>query len=71
MIVRPLDLMTLINFAEQCGALIVPDENDGPEIILDADAFEKFTDQLFQFGLDFGLQCAQDIVDRTKAGGGE
>ena len=69
MIVRPLDLMTLMGIAERCGALIVPDENDGPEIVLDADAFEKFTDQLFQFGLDFGLQCAQEVVDRTKLGG--
>lgn len=70
MIVRPLDLTTLIHIAERHGALVIADEADGPEIIFDADAFERFTDQLFQFGLDFGLQCAQDIVDRTKTGGG-
>lgn len=60
---RPLDLATLLKIAEDCGALVVPDETDGPEIILDADAFERFTDQVFQHGTDFGLQLAQAVVD--------
>ena len=60
---RPLDLQTLLMIAEGCGALVVPDENEGPEIILDADAFEEFTDQVFQHGTDFGLQLAQAVVD--------
>jgi hypothetical protein len=63
MIVRPLDLSTLLKIAEDCGALVVPDEADGPEIVLDSDAFERFTDQVFQRGLDFGLQLAQAVVD--------
>jgi len=63
MISRPLDLQTLLQIAEGCGALIVPDELDGPEVILDSDAFERFTDQVFQRGIDFGLQLAQTLVD--------
>lgn len=63
MIVRPLDLSTLLRMAESCGALVVPDEADGPEVILDSDAFERFTDQVFQHGTDFGLQLAQAVVD--------
>ena len=63
MIVRPLDLSTLLKIAEGCGALVVPDEADGPEIVLDSDAFERFTDQVFQHGTDFGLQLAQAVVD--------
>ena len=63
MIVRPLDLSTLLKIAEDCGALVVPDETDGPEVILDSDTFERFTDQVFQRGTDFGLQLAQAVVD--------
>ena len=63
MIVRPLDLSTLLKIAEDCGALVVPDETDGPEVILDSDAFERFTDQVFSRGTDFGLQLAQAVVD--------
>jgi len=63
MISRPLDLQTLLQIAEDCGALVVPDETDGPEIILDSDAFERFTDSVFQHGTDFGLQLAQAVVD--------
>ena len=63
MIVRPLDLSTLLKIAEDCGALVVPDEADGPEIVLDSDAFERFTDQVFSHGTDFGLQLAQAVVD--------
>jgi two-component sensor histidine kinase len=63
MIVRPLDLSTLLRMAESCGALVVADETDGPEVILDSDAFERFTDQVFQHGTDFGLQLAQAVVD--------
>jgi hypothetical protein len=60
---RPLDLQTLLMIAEGCGATVIPDEIDGPEVILDADAFEEFTDQVFQHGTDFGLQLAQAVVD--------
>ena len=60
---RPLDLQTLLQIAEGCGALVIADEIDGPEIIMDADAFERFTDQVFQRGIDFGLQLAQTVVD--------
>ena len=63
MIVRPLDLSTLLKIAEDCGALVVPDETDGPGVILDSDAFERFADQVFQRGTDFGLQLAQAVVD--------
>ena len=63
MIVRPLDLSTLLRMAESCGALVVPDDADGPEVILDSDAFERFTDQVFSHGTDFGLQLAQAVVD--------
>lgn len=63
-------LLELQTLAESLGALIVPDEHDGPEIIFDAETFETFTDRVFQAGLARGLEIAQRIVDELKMGGG-
>jgi hypothetical protein len=64
-------LLELQAFAESLGALIVPDEHDGPEIIFDSQAFESFADGVFQAGLTEGLKIAQTIVDNLKMGGAD
>lgn len=62
-------LSDLLKLAEKSGALIVPDEVDGPEVVLDSESFEKFTDALYALGIDCGIALVQEAVDRRKITG--
>ena len=59
-------LEELHRLAEECGGLLIPDEEDGPEVIFDIDAFEKFTDAVYRSGTVFGLDLAQRIADKVR-----
>jgi hypothetical protein len=59
-------LEELHKLAEECGGLLIPDEADGPEVIFDIDAFEKFTDAVYRSGTVFGLDLAQRIADKVR-----
>lgn len=62
-------LEELHRLAEECGGLLIPDDLDGPEVIFDIDAFEKFADAVYRQGTMFGLDLAQQIADKVRAGG--
>lgn len=59
-------LEELHKLAEECGGLLIPDDLDGPEVIFDIDAFEKFTDAVYRQGTMFGLDLAQQIADKVR-----
>ena len=58
-------LEELHKLAEECGGLLIPDD-DGPEVVFDIDAFEKFTDAVYRSGTIFGLDLAERIADKVR-----
>ena len=52
----------LCELAESCGAIVLPDEVDGPEYVFDSAAFESFAAILLQTGFADGLTHALEVA---------
>ena len=55
-------LEELHKLAEECGGLLIPDDEDGPEVVFDIDAFEKFTDAA-DVAVRFGFLLPEDRAE--------